>query len=154
MNERFGSGYIWLLLTSELYLPFYLLPPGALSCLLEDGGGSYSWPSWSRVCCWVGAFALYCRCFSESWILIEYLHLPPRLAIPVHLVIERAAGSLLLFCPRPFLTNRKGEVVGFRLTQVSSPALPCAAVCPWTSGCTSLGKMGNQTPASWGCCAD
>lgn len=73
---------------------------------------------------------------------------------PRSLCYWRAAGSLLLFSPRPFLTNRKAEVVGFRLTQVSSPALPFAAVWRWTSGCTSLGKMGNQTPAWWGCCAD
>lgn len=45
--------------------------------------------------------------------------------------------------------NRKGKVVGFRLTQVSSPALPLAAEWPWTRGRTALGpgKTGDQTPA-------
>lgn len=70
---------------------------------------------------------------------------------PLTLFYWRAAESLLLFSPRSFLRKRKGKVIGVRSTQLSSCALPCAAVWLWTSGHTSLGpsKMGNQASASW-----
>lgn len=80
--------------------------------------------------------------------------LPSLLLCPLILLLKGCwVFAAFLSMAFSFLANRKGKVTGFRVTQVSSCALPFAAAWPWTSGSSSLGfsTMGTQTPASWGC---